>query len=193
MKIIKHYFSEFSSERGPKMLRTLRNFDRLQNEYPKLDFSQLYLLKSGYKVTSSSHYSILNWLLELLSDHQIVNNWEDLPSSHRRRRSIFGRSSMNAAFSDKHLWHRILDGFTSISVPLWHHFSFLALLYIFRRSSKTIRSTRVELTARWCTRIKKKNTSSTGRKRSSSPCPRKSPKSASHFLLQTNSSRKLFN
>ncbi|CAG5113058.1 Oidioi.mRNA.OKI2018_I69.chr2.g7205.t1.cds [Oikopleura dioica] len=49
------FHCEFSSERGPKMLRTLRNFDRLQNEYPKLDFSQLYLLKSGYKAFFENH------------------------------------------------------------------------------------------------------------------------------------------
>jgi len=49
------FHCEFSSERGPKMLRTLRNYDRLKNKYPNLDFPQLYLLKSGYKAFFEEH------------------------------------------------------------------------------------------------------------------------------------------
>ena len=45
------FHCEFSSERGPSMLRHLRQIDRQKNRYPKLDYPELYLLENGYKVT----------------------------------------------------------------------------------------------------------------------------------------------
>lgn len=45
------FHCEFSSERGPGMLRFLRNQDRCINKdnYPKLCYPELYLLEGGYK------------------------------------------------------------------------------------------------------------------------------------------------
>ncbi|XP_032068203.1 M-phase inducer phosphatase 3 isoform X2 [Thamnophis elegans] len=49
----KHLFlvfhCEFSSERGPKMCRYLREEDRAMNEYPALHYPELYVLQGGYK------------------------------------------------------------------------------------------------------------------------------------------------
>lgn len=45
------FHCEFSSERGPKLLRFLRNNDRSHHAstYPTLDYPELYLLHNGYK------------------------------------------------------------------------------------------------------------------------------------------------
>ncbi|XP_017072222.1 cdc25-like protein phosphatase twine [Drosophila eugracilis] len=45
------FHCEFSSERGPKLLRFLRSNDRNQhaNNYPALDYPELYILHNGYK------------------------------------------------------------------------------------------------------------------------------------------------
>ncbi|KAM5171277.1 M-phase inducer phosphatase 3 [Mantella aurantiaca] len=48
-RIILVFHCEFSSERGPKMCRLLREEDRARNEYPSLHYPELYLLKGGYK------------------------------------------------------------------------------------------------------------------------------------------------
>ncbi|XP_056006638.1 M-phase inducer phosphatase-like [Ostrea edulis] len=45
------FYCEFSSERGPRMYRNVRKADRFlnQNQYPKLNFPEMYLMHSGYK------------------------------------------------------------------------------------------------------------------------------------------------
>ncbi|EDW54561.1 cdc25-like protein phosphatase twine [Drosophila sechellia] len=45
------FHCEFSSERGPKLLRFLRSNDRSQHahNYPALDYPELYILHNGYK------------------------------------------------------------------------------------------------------------------------------------------------
>ncbi|KAH8279879.1 hypothetical protein KR054_009365 [Drosophila jambulina] len=51
------FHCEFSSERGPKLLRFLRNNDRSHHAstYPTLDYPELYLLHNGYKDFYGSH------------------------------------------------------------------------------------------------------------------------------------------
>ncbi|NWJ07672.1 MPIP1 phosphatase, partial [Crypturellus undulatus] len=48
-RVIVVFHCEFSSERGPRMCRFVREQDRLGNEYPNLHYPELYVLKGGYK------------------------------------------------------------------------------------------------------------------------------------------------
>lgn len=43
------FHCEFSSERGPKLMRLLREKDRQINKYPQLIHPEIYLLQGGYK------------------------------------------------------------------------------------------------------------------------------------------------
>ncbi|XP_048187169.1 M-phase inducer phosphatase 3 isoform X2 [Perognathus longimembris pacificus] len=48
-RIIIVFHCEFSSERGPRMCRSLRGEDRALNQYPVLYYPELYILKGGYR------------------------------------------------------------------------------------------------------------------------------------------------
>ncbi|CAL8288266.1 unnamed protein product [Gadus morhua 'NCC'] len=48
-RVLVVFHCEFSSERGPRMCRFVRERDRSLNEYPKLHYPELYILKGGYK------------------------------------------------------------------------------------------------------------------------------------------------
>ncbi|XP_051058244.1 M-phase inducer phosphatase 3 [Phodopus roborovskii] len=48
-RIIIVFLCEFSSERGPRMCRSLREKDRSLNQYPALYYPELYILKGGYR------------------------------------------------------------------------------------------------------------------------------------------------
>ncbi|XP_056667337.1 M-phase inducer phosphatase 3 isoform X2 [Monodelphis domestica] len=48
-RIVIVFHCEFSSERGPRMCRYLREEDRTQNKYPSLYYPELYILKGGYR------------------------------------------------------------------------------------------------------------------------------------------------
>ncbi|KAH1167295.1 M-phase inducer phosphatase 3-like [Mauremys mutica] len=43
------FHCEFSSERGPRLCRSLRRMDRDANRYPELWYPELYVLRGGYK------------------------------------------------------------------------------------------------------------------------------------------------
>uniref|UniRef100_A0A8D2D151 M-phase inducer phosphatase n=1 Tax=Sciurus vulgaris TaxID=55149 RepID=A0A8D2D151_SCIVU len=48
-RIVIVFHCEFSSERGPRMCRSLREEDRALNQYPTLYYPELYILKGGYR------------------------------------------------------------------------------------------------------------------------------------------------
>lgn len=48
-RVVIIFHCEFSSERGPRMCRFVRERDRAVNEYPSLHYPELYILKGGYK------------------------------------------------------------------------------------------------------------------------------------------------
>ncbi|XP_028843070.1 LOW QUALITY PROTEIN: M-phase inducer phosphatase 2 [Denticeps clupeoides] len=48
-RVVVVFHCEFSSERGPRMCRYVRERDRTLNEYPNLYYPELYILKGGYK------------------------------------------------------------------------------------------------------------------------------------------------
>nr|XP_025868136.1 M-phase inducer phosphatase 2 isoform X1 [Vulpes vulpes] len=48
-RIILIFHCEFSSERGPRMCRFIRERDRTANDYPSLYYPEMYILKGGYK------------------------------------------------------------------------------------------------------------------------------------------------
>ncbi|KAJ8271627.1 hypothetical protein COCON_G00104860 [Conger conger] len=48
-RVLLVFHCEFSSERGPRMCRFVRERDRVLNEYPNLHYPELYVLKGGYK------------------------------------------------------------------------------------------------------------------------------------------------
>ncbi|CDQ97747.1 unnamed protein product, partial [Oncorhynchus mykiss] len=48
-RVLLVFHCEFSSERGPGMCRFVRRRDRAMNEYPNLQYPELYVLKGGYQ------------------------------------------------------------------------------------------------------------------------------------------------
>ncbi|KAM6163095.1 M-phase inducer phosphatase 2 isoform 2-T2 [Rhynchocyon petersi] len=54
-RIILIFHCEFSSERGPRMCRFIRERDRAANDYPSLHYPEMYILKGGYKEFFPQH------------------------------------------------------------------------------------------------------------------------------------------
>lgn len=54
-RIILIFHCEFSSERGPRMCRFIRERDRAVNDYPSLYYPEMYILKGGYKEFFPQH------------------------------------------------------------------------------------------------------------------------------------------
>uniref|UniRef100_A0A671TAN4 M-phase inducer phosphatase n=1 Tax=Sinocyclocheilus anshuiensis TaxID=1608454 RepID=A0A671TAN4_9TELE len=57
-RVLLVFHCEFSSERGPRMCRHVRQRDRDLNEYPNLHYPELYILKGGYKDFFPLHKSV---------------------------------------------------------------------------------------------------------------------------------------
>ncbi|XP_065777565.1 M-phase inducer phosphatase 2 isoform X3 [Muntiacus reevesi] len=56
-RVILIFHCEFSSERGPRMCRFIRERDRASNDYPSLYYPEMYILKGGYKDFFPQHPS----------------------------------------------------------------------------------------------------------------------------------------
>ncbi|XP_016050886.1 M-phase inducer phosphatase 2 isoform X2 [Erinaceus europaeus] len=56
-RIILIFHCEFSSERGPRMCRFIRERDRAANDYPSLYYPEMYILKGGYREFFPQHQS----------------------------------------------------------------------------------------------------------------------------------------
>ncbi|XP_008064748.1 M-phase inducer phosphatase 2 isoform X2 [Carlito syrichta] len=54
-RVILIFHCEFSSERGPRMCRFIRERDRAVNDYPSLYYPEMYILKGGYKEFFPQH------------------------------------------------------------------------------------------------------------------------------------------
>ncbi|CAF0760930.1 unnamed protein product [Brachionus calyciflorus] len=56
-RVVLIFHCEFSIERGPKLMREIREMDRLINKhcYPKLYYPEIYLLEGGYKMFYENH------------------------------------------------------------------------------------------------------------------------------------------
>ncbi|XP_032151422.1 M-phase inducer phosphatase 2 isoform X2 [Sapajus apella] len=54
-RVILIFHCEFSSERGPRMCRFIRERDRSVNDYPSLYYPEMYILKGGYKEFFPQH------------------------------------------------------------------------------------------------------------------------------------------
>ncbi|KAG9343985.1 hypothetical protein JZ751_012461 [Albula glossodonta] len=54
-RVLLVFHCEFSSERGPRMCRFVRERDRMMNVYPNLHYPELYVLKGGYKEFFPDH------------------------------------------------------------------------------------------------------------------------------------------
>ncbi|XP_063432096.1 M-phase inducer phosphatase 1-like [Mytilus trossulus] len=66
------FHCEFSSERGPKLCRFLRNIDRQRNSYPLLTFPEMYILEGGYKQFYQNHKELcepVDYVPMLHKDH----------------------------------------------------------------------------------------------------------------------------
>ncbi|XP_056327326.1 LOW QUALITY PROTEIN: M-phase inducer phosphatase 2 [Danio aesculapii] len=57
-RVLLIFHCEFSSERGPRMCRYVRERDRFMNEYPNLHYPELYILKGGYKDFFQIHKAV---------------------------------------------------------------------------------------------------------------------------------------
>ncbi len=99
-KIVVIFHCEFSSERGPSMLRFLRNQDRAINRdaYPKLFYPELYLLEGGYKAFYESHRELcdpISYKPMLHEDH--VNDLKHFRAKTKTWESQ--HKNLSAAFS----------------------------------------------------------------------------------------------
>lgn len=79
------FHCEFSSERGPRLMKFLRERDRQMNQYPELNHPELYLLEGGYSQFFSSYkeYCVPQAYRPMRSKHH-----KDELRSYRRRKMI---------------------------------------------------------------------------------------------------------
>ncbi|XP_061157906.1 M-phase inducer phosphatase 2 isoform X1 [Syngnathus typhle] len=96
-RIIVMFHCEFSSERGPRMCRYVRERDRSMNDYPKLHYPELYVLKGGYK----EFFPLFQMQCEPESYRTMMDEdfREDLRNCRLRSRSWAGERSKRGMYS----------------------------------------------------------------------------------------------
>ncbi|XP_072883081.1 cell division cycle 25 homolog d isoform X1 [Hemitrygon akajei] len=90
------FHCEFSSQRGPNVCRSLRRIDRNVNQYPRLCFPELYILKDGYK----QFFQQFETLCEPRGYVQMHSKdyKEELLSARRKARLVSGRRRQKELF-----------------------------------------------------------------------------------------------
>ncbi|XP_040217168.1 M-phase inducer phosphatase 1-like [Rana temporaria] len=100
------FHCEFSSERAPKLCRTLRNLDRKENIYPHLYYPEVYLLMGGYKEFYENFTDLcepqgyVNMLHSDFTDQlKKYHKKKKPPSGKRVRKELFKPPNSNGGFS----------------------------------------------------------------------------------------------
>ncbi|XP_077419697.1 M-phase inducer phosphatase 2 isoform X2 [Vanacampus margaritifer] len=96
-RVIVMFHCEFSSERGPRMCRYVRERDRSVNDYPKLHYPELYVLKGGYK----EFFPLYQMQCEPESYRTMMDEdfREDLRNCRLKSRSWVGERSKRGMYS----------------------------------------------------------------------------------------------
>ncbi|XP_045151396.1 M-phase inducer phosphatase 2 isoform X2 [Echinops telfairi] len=90
-RIILIFHCEFSSERGPRMCRFIRERDRATNDYPSLHYPEMYVLKGGYKEFFPQHPTFCEPQDYRPMDHEAFK--EELKTFRLKTRSWAGERS----------------------------------------------------------------------------------------------------
>ncbi|XP_028816335.1 M-phase inducer phosphatase 1-like [Denticeps clupeoides] len=96
-RVVVVFHCEFSSERGPRMCRYVRERDRTLNEYPNLYYPELYILKGGYKEFFPLHQDACESQDYRPMRHETFK--EDLRKFHRKSRTWAGECSKRDLYS----------------------------------------------------------------------------------------------
>ncbi|XP_012682340.1 M-phase inducer phosphatase 2 isoform X2 [Clupea harengus] len=96
-RVVLVFHCEFSSERGPRMARFVRERDRALNEYPHLHYPELYILKGGYKEFFPLHELVCEPQAYRPMHHEEFR--EDLRKFRLRSRTWAGERSKRDLYS----------------------------------------------------------------------------------------------
>lgn len=87
------FHCEFSSERGPRLMKLLREKDRQINKYPELMYPELYLLDGGYRDFFRKHKEYC--IPQAYKPMKSRNHREELKNYRKRRKMIAPRRKEN--------------------------------------------------------------------------------------------------
>ncbi|KAM4689232.1 M-phase inducer phosphatase 1 isoform 2-T2 [Discoglossus pictus] len=96
-RVIIIFHCEFSSERGPRMCRFVREKDRDMNEYPQLHYPEMYILHGGYKEFFHKFTSFCKPQSYRPMHHEAFK--EDLKKFRMRSRTWAGEKSKRELYS----------------------------------------------------------------------------------------------
>uniref|UniRef100_A0A6G1S862 protein-tyrosine-phosphatase n=1 Tax=Aceria tosichella TaxID=561515 RepID=A0A6G1S862_9ACAR len=87
------FHCEFSSERGPRLMRFLREKDRQMNQYPELIHPELYLLDGGYRDFYKKYKEYCE--PQAYKPMKARNHRDELRSFRKRRKMVAPRRKEN--------------------------------------------------------------------------------------------------